>query len=89
MYCNPSTQTLNSVQRIATATCSGGPLELKLERFSEVLDASTGLTYAALTSQNKQSVREAERLFSKGVMEFMKKYGFRKLCANSAELETS
>ena len=60
-----------------TANCyrySCGPLELKLERFSEAIeDASTGLTYAALTRQNKQSVWDAERLFSKGVMDFMKK----------------
>lgn len=50
------------MQRIATATSSGGPSELKLERFSEALeDATTGLTYAALTGQNKQSVRDAKK----------------------------
>ena len=65
------------MQRIATATRSGGPSELKLERFSEALeDVSTGLTYAALTGQNKQSVRDAERFFGKGVMEFMNKKNY-------------
>ena len=54
-------------------------MELQLERFAEALeDPSTGLTYAALTGQNKQSVRDAERLFSRGVLDFMKwkKYKF-------------
>lgn len=73
MYRHVHTHTCKPLQRIATATRSGGPSELKLERFSEALEhASTGLTYAALTGQNKQSVRDAERLFSKGVLEFMK-----------------
>ena len=46
-------------------------MELQLERFAEALeDPSTGLTYAALTGQNKQSVRDAERLFSRGVLDY-------------------
>ena len=36
-------------------------------------DPSTGLTYSALSDQNKQLVRDAERFFTKGVMEFFKK----------------
>ena len=46
---------------------------MHLERFAEALeDPSSGLTYAALTGQNKQSVRDAERLFGRGVVDFMK-----------------
>ncbi len=33
----------------------------------------SGLTYAALTGQRKQSVRDAERLFSSSMKEYMKK----------------
>ena len=53
-------------------------MELQLEKFAEALrDESTGLTYVALTGQNKPSVQDAERLFSSGVLEFMKeKYVF-------------
>ena len=53
-------------------------MELHLERFAEA--PSSGLTYAALTGQNKQSVRDAERLFGRGVLDFMKqkKYIFEK-----------
>ena len=48
-------------------------MELHLERFAEALEhPSSGLTYAALTGQNKQSVRDAERLFGRGVLDFMK-----------------
>lgn len=68
---------LLSSKRIATATRNGGPNELRLERFAEALeDPSTGLTYAALTGQKKQSVRDAERLFGTGVVEFMKRKNY-------------
>lgn len=64
-------------QRIATSTRCGGPKQLKLERFVEALhDPSSGLTYAALSGQRKQSVREAERLFSSGMETFMRKKGY-------------
>lgn len=36
-------------------------------------DPSTNLTLSALTGSRKQSVTDAERLFSPGVVEFMKK----------------
>ena len=65
-------------------------MELQFERFAEALgDESTGLTYAALTRGNKQSVRVAER-FSGGVFEFMKekKYVFEERFVQTAQLET-
>ena len=66
-----------SLHRIATATGNGGPKGLKLERFMEALaDASSGLTYPSLTGSRKQSVRDAERLFSKEMVAFMKKKGY-------------
>ncbi|XP_064390678.1 uncharacterized protein LOC135338466 [Halichondria panicea] len=62
------------LKRMATSTRCGGPNELKLERFSPALeDPLSGLTYAALTGQRKQSVRDAERLFSSSMKEYMKK----------------
>ena len=62
---------------MATATRAGGPKELRLERFTEVLqDPNSRLTYAALTGQRKQSVRDAERLLSQEMVNFMKKHGY-------------
>ncbi len=64
-------------QRIATATRKGGPEELQNERFEEALeDPDSGLTYPALTGQRKQSVRDAERLFSKEMVAFMRKKNY-------------
>ncbi|XP_019858078.1 PREDICTED: uncharacterized protein LOC109586338 [Amphimedon queenslandica] len=62
------------LKRIATATRSGGPAQLQLERFVKALDDPTsGLTYPALTGQRKQSVQDAERLFSEGVAKYMER----------------
>jgi hypothetical protein len=48
-----------------------------LERFTLALnDPSSGLTYPALTGQRKQSVQDAERLFSDGVARFMERNNF-------------
>ena len=50
-----------------------------MERFVEALqDPSSGLTYAALTGLRKQSVRDAELLFSANLASFMesKEYTF-------------
>ena len=48
-----------------------------MERFVEALqDSSTGLTYAALTGQRKQSVRDAEILFNANLAAFMDKQGY-------------
>ena len=51
--------------------------ELQTERFEEALeDPESGLTYPALTGQRKQSVRDAERLFSKEMVAFMRKKNY-------------
>lgn len=39
-------------------------------------DASTGLTYPALTGVRKQSVQDVERLFGPGVIAFMEKKNY-------------
>ena len=68
---------LTTLQRIAKSTRLGGPSKLKLDRFTQALnDENSGLTFAALTGQRKQSVRDAEILFSKGVQNFMEKMGY-------------
>ena len=65
------------LKRIAKSTRLGGPDKLQLDRFTEALyDEDSGLTYPALTGQRKQSVRDAENFFSKGVEEFMRKKGY-------------
>ena len=63
---------------MAQCTRKGGPPQLRLERFQEALyDGDSGLTYTALTGQRKQSVQDAEILFSEGVELFMKKKGYK------------
>ncbi len=48
-----------------------------MERFVEALqDSSSGLTYAALTGLRKQSVRDAELLFSASLASFMDSKGY-------------
>ena len=65
------------IQRIATSTRVGCPDQLKLKRFGEALeDPTSGLTYQALAGKNKQSVRDAERLFSKSMLHYMKSKGY-------------
>ncbi len=65
---------VRNMQRIATATRGGGPEELNSECFADALqDPDSGLTYQALTGQRKQSVRDAERLFSAEVAKYMKR----------------
>lgn len=72
------------LQRIAQAIRNTGPVGVKLERFKEALDSGvTGLTYAALTGQRKQSVTDAERLLSPFVLRWMEGKGYEeeaKLC---------
>ncbi len=66
------------MQRIATSTRKGGPEQLKLERFGEALeDPASGLTYHAFIGKNKQSVRDAECLFSQSIMDFMTNKGYK------------
>ena len=48
-----------------------------MERFVEALqDSSSGLTYSALTGLRKQSVRDAELLFSANLASFMDNKGY-------------
>ena len=52
-------------------------MKIKLERYTEALrDPTSGLTYPALTGARKQSVVDAERLFSTQLVAFMKKKGY-------------
>lgn len=65
------------MQRIASSTREGGPSELLLERFVEALsDPATKLTYYALSGARKQSVQDAERLFSPHLADFMERKGY-------------
>lgn len=51
---------------------------MRLDRFTEALhDESSGLTFPALTGQRKQSVQDAEILFSEGVEKFMQNKGYK------------
>ena len=65
------------MQRMAKSTRLSGPNQLQLDRFTEALyDETSGLTFPALTGQRKQSVRDAEILFSEGVEKFMMSKGY-------------
>lgn len=59
---------------MASSTRLGGPDCLKLER--ALYDETSGLTFPALTGQRKQSVQDAEILFSESVQNFMEKKGY-------------
>ena len=64
------------VKRITNCTRSGDVPDVDVRSFVEALhDPSTGLTYTALTGQQKQSVPDCERMFSRGVLEFMERNG--------------
>ena len=53
------------LKRIGLSTRKGGPADLDMESFCEILkDPASGLTDAALRGDHKQSVREAEILLS-------------------------
>ena len=55
----------------------GGPAGIQLERYMEALhDPDANLTYTAMTGVRKQSVVDAERLFSAGLVEFMERKGY-------------
>ena len=50
---------------------------MKLERYSEALKCSaSGLTYPAFVGTRKQSVEDAERLFSSSLLHFMEQNGY-------------
>ncbi len=62
---------------MANCTREGGPDGINLERFVEALrDAKTGLTYPALVGMRKQSVQDAERMFSLPLADFMDGKGY-------------
>lgn len=70
----------------AKCTRNGGPNKLCLESFAEALNQSaSGLTYPALVGSRKQSVEDAERLFSPSLLIFMEdkdyQYEARYICA--------
>ena len=66
------------LQRIAKCTRNGGPSGIELEHYVEALeDESAGLTYAALVGLRKQSVHDAERLFSENLAKFMDRKGYK------------
>jgi len=54
---------------------------VKLERFVEAIkDSTSGLTYPALVGLRKQSVQDAERMFSEPLAEFMERKGYTEEC---------
>ena len=62
---------------MAKCTRLGGPDWLRLDRFTEALqDEKTGLTFPVITGQRKQSVHDAELLFSEGVQEFIDSHNY-------------
>lgn len=65
------------IQRIAQCTRNGGPDKLQLQRYTESLhDNEACLTYTALVGSRKQSVQDAERLFSPTLLQFMEKKNY-------------
>ena len=59
-------------------TRRGGPDKLQMDTFTEALyDEDAGMTFPALMGQRKQSVQDAEILFSGGVEQFMKQKGYK------------
>ena len=63
--------------RSAQCTRNGGLQLLQLERYVEALSGNeAGLTYPALVGARKQSVEDAERLFSPTLLKFMQKKGY-------------
>lgn len=68
---------LFSQQRIATSTREGGPNGINLAQYMEALhDQEACLTYTALTGERKQSVSDAEHLFSPSLLAFMEHKGY-------------
>ena len=68
---------ISCMQRVAQGIRKGHHANIDLCHFVEALkDDETGLSYAALTGVRKQSVRDAENLFSSEVAAFMKKNNY-------------
>ena len=65
------------LKRIVSRLRGGHIPGLNLMHFKDALhDATTGLTYEALTGKNKQSVPDCERLINPGVIAFLNKNGY-------------
>lgn len=65
------------IKCIASHTRSGGPSKLNLEHFTEALsDPTSGLTYPAFVGSRKQSVIDAEQLFSPKLAAVMERNGY-------------
>ena len=72
----PNCSILSALQQVPR---SGGPDDINLARFMDALyDPEARLTYTALTGERKQSVKDAERLFSTSMLAFMEKKEFTK-----------
>ena len=66
------------LKRITACTRAGSIPDVDLRAFVACLNApNTGLTYSALSGQHKQSVPDCERMFSRGVLAFMQKNGYK------------
>jgi hypothetical protein len=60
------------LKRITACTRAGSIPNVDLRAFAECLNSpNSGLTYTALTGQHKQSVPDCEKMFSRGVLQFM------------------
>ena len=63
--------------RIGTSLRVGGPREVHVERYVEVLqDSDSGLTYPALVGTRKESVEDVERLFGESLIQFMEQKNY-------------
>ena len=64
-------------QRIAITTIVGCNKDIRLQRFEEALkDPKSGLTYSSFVGARKQSVIDAERLFSRSLCEWFQSRGY-------------
>ncbi len=62
---------------MAKCTRNGGPDDIEVEHYMEALkDETSRLTYSALVGLRKQSVSDAERLFSLPLAHFMERKGY-------------
>ena len=67
------------LKRIWKHTREEGPPETNLQGFDDAMqDPKTGLTFAALTGERKQSVVDAERMLSYLVASFLSEHGYEK-----------
>lgn len=63
-------------KRFTQCLRSGSIPGINMKAFADALnDPKSGLTYEALTGKNKQSIPDCERMFSIGVLKYMKRHG--------------